>query len=846
MEILKHRFSNALSYPNSETEIDFTRLSGIVFIRGENGSGKTNFISLMDQALFGKTKRFTKSQLVNHINQGNFFNSIDVKTDDGKIITISRGIRPDIIKLEGIDEQKYSKPQVDKYIEEEIVGMQQELFLNTILISASEFKSFVDMKTADKTKIIDQLFGTDKLSSQLAVTKKQIKLHSDEIKTLDILIADKIKKQEELNARIAEIKVANPDDISNKIDGLTIANEKLVIEISALEKTIKTSKDNITALSDEKSRLEKLRNDTIFTLTQSKNNKSIELNKELNKQCSDVEKLLNDENLIANNLLKEKYDVDIELISSSANKKAEEHKAAFEAVKAEVLENFKNKLSEITTTKDSDIATQTALYDNAVIDENKKFDDAELAYNNEIASIKNELSKSETILTEKKALRYELNLNVSKTKEKIALYEKGKCETCTVDLHSNEYHIARKGELEKDLIVLEADLSKVKLECEKLDKDIASYKQDIENKNNALRKLDFELQTKLTSLKTSLNTEIAKINQLFKDSETGLKNVSRDKVDNAKSIYENDVKLISDSVNQSKQELFSEYTKQKDANDSKTRTNILLRQEELRSLSSAKINKEIDAIEIDIKNQSIVFDKDCNDASVKLDNTKLYHEQLISDLSNLKSNLQLNNSHIEIYKESQKDNNIVVELTNMVATLEYEIKESYDKQDELKDKYETANILSVILGESGVRQEYLKRILPMFNTTINDICTRLQFKYRLIFDENFDVKMTWCGDKFDSKPSAGQESVINLMIILATIQMILMRKGNCNVMFIDELFSHVDQAMIEKIVELLSEFAKTYNITLFIVSHTPIPMAHVNHIINVEFVDNFSKMTVNY
>lgn len=76
--------------------------------------------------------------------------------------------------------------------------------------------------------------------------------------------------------------------------------------------------------------------------------------------------------------------------------------------------------------------------------------------------------------------------------------------------------------------------------------------------------------------------------------------------------------------------------------------------------------------------------------------------------------------------------------------------------------------------------------------------------------------------------------------------MILMRKGNCNVMFIDELFSHVDQAMIEKIVELLSEFAKTYNITLFIVSHTPIPMAHVNHIINVEFVDNFSKMTVNY
>jgi DNA repair exonuclease SbcCD ATPase subunit len=92
--------------------------------------------------------------------------------------------------------------------------------------------------------------------------------------------------------------------------------------------------------------------------------------------------------------------------------------------------------------------------------------------------------------------------------------------------------------------------------------------------------------------------------------------------------------------------------------------------------------------------------------------------------------------------------------------------------------------------------------------------------------------------------SSGQRKKMNLIVLLAFIEIIKMKHNQMNVMFLDEIFSSLDKNNVYKAIEILKEYANKYNLTIFVVSHESLPEEFFDTKILVQQKDHFSEMII--
>ena len=92
--------------------------------------------------------------------------------------------------------------------------------------------------------------------------------------------------------------------------------------------------------------------------------------------------------------------------------------------------------------------------------------------------------------------------------------------------------------------------------------------------------------------------------------------------------------------------------------------------------------------------------------------------------------------------------------------------------------------------------------------------------------------------------STGQRKKMNLIVLLSFIELIKMKHGNMNVMFLDEIFSGLDKNNVWKAIEILREYADTYNMTIFVVSHESLPEEFFDERISVTMPNHFSEISI--
>ena len=85
---------------------------------------------------------------------------------------------------------------------------------------------------------------------------------------------------------------------------------------------------------------------------------------------------------------------------------------------------------------------------------------------------------------------------------------------------------------------------------------------------------------------------------------------------------------------------------------------------------------------------------------------------------------------------------------------------------------------------------------------------------------------------------------MNLIVLLAFIEIIKMKHSQMNVMFLDEIFSSLDKNNVYKAISVLKEYAIKYNMTIFVVSHEALPEEFFDYRIIVNQVDHFSDMEI--
>lgn len=181
----------------------------------------------------------------------------------------------------------------------------------------------------------------------------------------------------------------------------------------------------------------------------------------------------------------------------------------------------------------------------------------------------------------------------------------------------------------------------------------------------------------------------------------------------------------------------------------------------------------------------------------------------------------------------------------LVNSLRTEIKEDSDNRQIHADHNSLYLNLDDLLSDNGIKKSMIDRIIPALNSRITQISERLEFKFQFSFNNDFDPTITYLGMEVSQESlSSGQRKKMNLIVLLAFIEIIKMKHSTMNIMFLDEIFASLDKENVYRSIEILREYADEYGMSIFVVSHESLPEEFFDAKIIVTTKDHFSDMKI--
>tara|TARA_R110000868_G_scaffold189386_6_gene432327 strand:+ start:215 stop:1924 length:1710 start_codon:yes stop_codon:yes gene_type:complete len=261
----KLRFKNFLSYGNQLTEIDFLKTNTTLIV-GKNGFGKSSFLDALTFVLFGKSFRgINKPQLINSVNEKDCLVEVEFKISKHSY-KIRRGIRPNIFEIyrnDVIIDQKSSSVDQQKWLEQTVLKMNYKSFTQIVIIGSSNFVPFMQLSSAHRREVIEDLLDIKIFSSMNNIIKDKIKFLKDEIKTLELKkqsLKDKVQMQKNF---IEELESQGNKNIENKKKIITrLINEckVYILKNSEIEESIFSLTKDLGEVSGSRENLKKLGN----------------------------------------------------------------------------------------------------------------------------------------------------------------------------------------------------------------------------------------------------------------------------------------------------------------------------------------------------------------------------------------------------------------------------------------------------------------------------------------------------------------------------------------------------------------------------------------------------------
>ena len=263
----KIRWKNFLSTGNQFTEIDF-REKNTNLIIGTNGAGKSTMLDALTFVLFNKPfRKINKPQLINSTNEKDCLVEIEFEINSRQYI-VRRGIKPTVFDISVNGTQLHREADdraMQRVLENNILKVNYKSFTQIVILGSSTFVPFMQLTTANRREVIEDLLDIRIFSLMNNILKDKIRTQKEQIKSLDLkkeTLKDKMKMQQnfidELENRGKQNISANKTKITKlmkEVDDFMLDNEKVEKDIHKYTKEL----EEVTGARQKLSKLNTLR-----------------------------------------------------------------------------------------------------------------------------------------------------------------------------------------------------------------------------------------------------------------------------------------------------------------------------------------------------------------------------------------------------------------------------------------------------------------------------------------------------------------------------------------------------------------------------------------------------------
>lgn len=254
----KIRWKNLLSTGNNFVEVDLCQNKSTILL-GPSGSGKSTLLDAVSFGLFNRPFRnINKNQLVNSINQKNCVVEVEFTIGNQKFL-IRRGIKPNVFEIfcndKLINQDSHTRDYQD-YLEKQILKFNFKAFSQIVVLGASNFTPFMQLKPSDRRIIIEGLLDIEIFSAMNSVLKTKasnLKSAMQENEFTHSILKEKVQMQLQHIAELSQNKqemieknLAEIESQKSKIDELTKLNVADDVSIKSLQEKL-NFKTEVTA-----------------------------------------------------------------------------------------------------------------------------------------------------------------------------------------------------------------------------------------------------------------------------------------------------------------------------------------------------------------------------------------------------------------------------------------------------------------------------------------------------------------------------------------------------------------------------------------------------------------------
>ena len=263
----KIRWRNFLSTGNQFSEIDFQK-SRTNLVIGTNGAGKSTMLDALTFGLFNKPfRKINKPQLINTTNEKDCVVEIEFAVNNRDYL-VRRGIKPNIFDIEvnGTLLKRESDDRINqKLLEENILKVNYKSFTQIVILGTSTFVPFMQLTSANRRDVIEDLLDIRIFSAMNALIKDRIKIQKEQVRSLELKkenVKDKMTMQENFIEEIKKQGKGEIKDNKDKIKVLGIENDTHLEHNNLLESNVEDllkEQEEVTGASEKLVKLNNLK-----------------------------------------------------------------------------------------------------------------------------------------------------------------------------------------------------------------------------------------------------------------------------------------------------------------------------------------------------------------------------------------------------------------------------------------------------------------------------------------------------------------------------------------------------------------------------------------------------------